>query len=227
MTIAHILDPAASAAGRSGRNQHGQSMGSKGLKTRRRLVDATVASLETTGFRELKVIDIARLARSSPATFYVYFADVSDAVLAALSELSQSTPDVMAVLAEDADEESADATAQRLVVAYMAFWKEHRLLLRLRNLCAEEGDQRFVRARAAAVQPLLKAIANRVERVQGAGHSSNIVAPAAAAAAVIALLERLAVVIHTDAFGDEVSPESLMSASSYMIATLFRIQPAS
>ena len=63
------------------RNQSGQAMGAKGLKTRLRLIEATDELLKTKSLRDLTVSDITRLANTSASTFYLYFTDVPEAVL--------------------------------------------------------------------------------------------------------------------------------------------------
>src|ERR1700679_3393527 len=58
----------------------GRLPGQRGRQTRQRLLDATVELLTTTSWRSVKVTDIARRARTSPATFYQYFGNVEEAV---------------------------------------------------------------------------------------------------------------------------------------------------
>ena len=78
-------------------NQSGQRMGAKGLKTRRRLIDATVDLLNSIPIRDIKVVDIAARAKTASATFYLYFDSVIEVVCAASAELVQSTPEIMAL----------------------------------------------------------------------------------------------------------------------------------
>ena len=59
----------------------GRVPGRRGRATRQRLLDCTGEMLTTTSYRDVKVIDIAREAGTSPATFYQYFADVEAAIL--------------------------------------------------------------------------------------------------------------------------------------------------
>src|SRR5277367_2155628 len=58
----------------------GRMPGQRGRQTRQRLLDATVELLTTTSWRSVKVTDIARRARTSPATFYQYFGNVEQAI---------------------------------------------------------------------------------------------------------------------------------------------------
>ena len=60
----------------------GRVPGRRGRATRQKLLEQTAEMMQTTSFRELKVVDIARGAGTSPATFYQYFPDVEAAILA-------------------------------------------------------------------------------------------------------------------------------------------------
>jgi len=60
----------------------GRALGRRGQQTRTRLLEATAQMLERVGLRDLRVVDIARVVGTSPATFYQYFRDVEEAVLA-------------------------------------------------------------------------------------------------------------------------------------------------
>jgi len=165
-------------------------MGRKGLQTRRRLIDATVGLLETTRLRDLRVVDIARTAGTSTATFYVYFPDVSDAVLAALEEVTQSTPEILALVDQDWREGDPEERARRIVERYAQFWLEHSALFRVRNLAADEGDERFVNARASAITGLLTATAAAIERAQEAGWVTRDLDATATSSVLMAMLER-------------------------------------
>lgn len=56
-------------------------LGPRARATRRALLDAVAALLESTAWRALTVRDVARAADSSPAAFYQYFPTLDDAVL--------------------------------------------------------------------------------------------------------------------------------------------------
>src|SRR6476660_7714472 len=60
----------------------GRVPGRRGLATRQRLLDCTADMLRVSTYRDVTVIDIAKEAGTSPATFYQYFADVETAILA-------------------------------------------------------------------------------------------------------------------------------------------------
>jgi AcrR family transcriptional regulator len=175
----------------------GRSLGSRGVRTRRRLLDATATLLETHGIRDLRVVDIARRVETSPATFYQYFRDVKDAVLALAGEVGESTVPLLAVLAGSWDAAGGLDSARALVEGFVDFWDLNRAVLRTRNLAAQEGDRRFRDVRNRALEPFTEALAAHVEAAQRAGHVAAELSPAAAGAALVALLERMAA-FHRD-----------------------------
>ena len=59
----------------------GRVPGRRGRATRQRLLECTGQMLKDRTYRDLKVVDIAREAGTSPATFYQYFPDVESAIL--------------------------------------------------------------------------------------------------------------------------------------------------
>ena len=68
----------------------GRVPGRRGRATRQRLLEQTAEMLRTSSYRDLKVVDIAREAGTSPATFYQYFPDVESAILVLAEEMSQT-----------------------------------------------------------------------------------------------------------------------------------------
>ncbi|MFC4295802.1 TetR/AcrR family transcriptional regulator [Novosphingobium tardum] len=175
-------------------NQNGQRIGAKGQRTRQRLIEVTVHLLETHGLRDLTVAEVARVAQTSPATFYVYFDGVPDVVLAALAATSQTTPELLDLLQQDWIGAEGKEKARTFVQLYCAQWESHRTVFRVRNLAAEEGDPRFMEARRGAVRGLLELLARRVAAARSAGRVDPSTNGPAQAAAILILLERLAAV---------------------------------
>lgn len=175
----------------------GRPLGSRGVRTRRRLLDATASLLETHGIRDLRVVDIARRVETSPATFYQYFRGVEDAVLALAGEVGESTAPLLAVLAGSWDADGALESARALVEGFVDFWDLNRAVLRTRNLAAQEGDRRFRDVRNRALEPFTEGLAEHVRAGQRAGRVAPELSAAAAGAALVALLERMAA-FHRD-----------------------------
>jgi len=65
-------------------------------------------------------------------------------------------------------------------------------VLLVRNLAADEGDRNFQRVRRDALRPVLDELARKIEESKREGRLEPEVHPYAAAAAVAAILERLA-----------------------------------
>ncbi|HXY28491.1 MAG TPA: TetR/AcrR family transcriptional regulator, partial [Acidimicrobiales bacterium] len=112
----------------------GRVPGQRGRQTRQRLLDATVELLSTTPWRSVKVTDIARRARTSPATFYQYFGNVEQAI----QVLAEGMVDQAARLAElvggDWSEEASWETALAVTKGFLAYWEENRAVFRVVDL---------------------------------------------------------------------------------------------
>jgi len=175
----------------------GRSLGKRGALTRRRLLDATAALLETRGVRDLRVVDIAREVGTSPATFYQYFRDVEEAVLNLAEEVGEDLAPLGELLARPWAGDTGLASARDLVEAFVEYWDGHRAVLRTRNLAAQEGDQRFRSVRNESFRPLREGLAAKVEESQRAGRVASEITPMAAAAALAAMMERMAA-FHSD-----------------------------
>jgi AcrR family transcriptional regulator len=201
-------------------NLNGQAIGRKGGLTRRRLIDATVALLETNRLRDLRVAEIARDAGTSPATFYVYFPDVSDAVLAALEENTQSIPALMSLVNADWSNGDAVTRAGEIVRGYLDYWADHNALFRVRNLAADEGDVRFMNARADATRELMFSIRDALERSREAGWISADLDPDSTSGVIVAMMERVAAVqFYYDR--DSLDRDEMIHSTAYIIARLF------
>lgn len=168
--------------------------GTKGLQTRRHIIDVTEKLLGHTRLRDLTVAQIAREATVSTATFYVYFKDVSDVVLGGLEDLSTSTPRLMELLSGDWSPGNAQRLSEQIVEEYVQHWWKHRTLFRIRNMAAEEGDERFVAARQAAVRMFLTRVSELVAERQESGQFRPDLTPLSVAGSLTALLERIAAV---------------------------------
>jgi AcrR family transcriptional regulator len=199
-------------------NQNGQRIGAKGRRTRQRLIDVTIALLETHGLRDLTVAEVARTAETSPATFYVYFEGVPEVVLAALENAEQSGPALLSVLEQDLCGEGGLAIARKFVQMYCDIWNANRTIFRVRNLAAEEGDPRFLDARYQAARPIMEALVPPIERAQAAGRVAKELRAISTAGAILTLLERLAAVGPMTRRENGLTFDSLIDASSHMVA---------
>jgi AcrR family transcriptional regulator len=181
----------------AGRALDGRALGKRGAMTRRRLLNATAQLLEDRGVRDLRVVDIARVVETSPATFYQYFRDVDEAVLTLAEEVGEDLPPVGELFVRDWSGADGLALCRDLVDALLEYWDEHRAVLRTRNLAAQEGDPRFRAARIESLRPLFDGLAAKVEESQRLGRVNAAITPLAAASALVSMMERMAA-FHTE-----------------------------
>jgi AcrR family transcriptional regulator len=182
----------AAVPGKATLDQSGRTLGPRALATRLRLLEATEELLGQQSVRDLSVVDIARRAGTSPATFYQYFKDVSEATLCLAEQAAGEMPAVLRWIDGPWEGLQGLDKARALVDAFVRHWDAHHAVLMLRNLAAEEGDRRFQRVRRAALAPVLDRLVAQIEASQAAGRVDRALQPQAAAAALSAILERLA-----------------------------------
>jgi AcrR family transcriptional regulator len=141
--------------------------------------------------RDISVVEIARKASTSPATFYQYFKDVSEATLRLAEQAVEEMPALVELVEGPWRGQKGLETARALVTGFVNHWDTHRSVLLVRNLAAEEGDRRFQKVRRQAVLPVIERLAKKIEENQELGRIDPGLHPAAAAAAMATILERL------------------------------------
>lgn len=176
----------------------GRTPGSRGLATRQRLLDATAELLATTPWRSVKVIDIARSAGTSPATFYQYFENVERAI----TVLAEGMVDEAVAVADLVDGDWSPAasweTALTVAEGFLAYWERNRAVFRVLELDSEDASLRGIRVRAlnaitVALAQALAACQPPAVGVKGASTSSPAGAdPMAVAGTLVAMMASVA-----------------------------------
>ena len=171
----------------------GRVPGRRGRATRQRLLECTRDMLTTSTYRDVKVIDIARDAGTSPATFYQYFADVEAAVLVLAEEMAQQGQHLTEIITDGSwAGPDALATSLELVDAILEFWDRHRPVLRVMDLATEEGDGRFQKIRVRLLNDITNALADVTRRSQGPGGVPKGLDPMAVAGSLVSMLAHTA-----------------------------------
>lgn len=171
----------------------GRVPGRRGRATRQRLLECTGEMLTTTSYRDVKVIDIAREAGTSPATFYQYFADVEAAILVLAEEMAQKGAHLTEIITQGQwDGDGAAATALELVDAFLAFWDEHRAVLRVMDLATDEGDGRFQKIRVGLLNGITRELAEVTRSAQTAGRLRRGIDPMATAGILVSMMAHVA-----------------------------------
>jgi AcrR family transcriptional regulator len=195
--------------------QDGRPLGARALRTRAKLLECTQALLTERPFRDASVVEIARRAGTSPATFYQYFADVEEAALELASAAAEEVPAILAPLAASWSGPTGLDAARGVVDAFIRHWDQHHAALLFRNAAAEQGDRRFQNVRIRALHPVLQVLAKKIETTRGDGTTAGV-HPIAAAAALAAILERLAA-YHRELEILGVSRDQLVETSSRIL----------
>ena len=166
----------------------GRVPGRRGQATRRRLIDCTADLLGTTSWRDIKVIDIASAAGTSPATFYQYFANVEQVILVLAEELGEEVESLVALMHGPWKGDKGWDTAVSFVQAFLDYWERHRSVFRVVDLATEEGDLRFGGMRTRALNGVTVAIADVIEarRQEGRSPAADSMAMAGSLVAMMA-----------------------------------------
>ena len=141
----------------------GRVPGRRGRATRQKLLEQTAEMVQSTSYRDLKVVDIARGAGTSPATFYQYFPDVEAAILVLAEDMAHEGMSLSSLVRDGSWKGKAGyTTAAQLVDGFLDFWEEHRSLLRVVDLATLEGDQRFRQIRTRFTHALTMSLSDTV-----------------------------------------------------------------
>jgi AcrR family transcriptional regulator len=170
----------------------GRRLGRRAQATRQRLLDATADLLETKGLLDLTVVEIARVVGTSPASFYQYFHDVEEVVLALSEEVGEELGDLVQYVQQPWKGRAGFDACRCLVAGFIDYWDRHRAVLRIRDLAAQEGNDRFREQRIHSLSLITDRITEQVDDAQAAGKVAPEVTPYAAASAMVAMMGRMA-----------------------------------
>ncbi|MEV7182958.1 TetR family transcriptional regulator [Kitasatospora sp. NPDC093102] len=171
------------------RTVDGRVAGRRGQETRQKLLDCLREMLSTSPYRDVKVIDVARMAGTSPATFYQYFPDVEGAVLEIAEEMAKDADRLKELVAGKSwAGKSGPTTSEELVDGFLAFWRKNDAILRVVTLGAAEGDKRFFKIRMTVLNAVAKPLAEAVKELQAKGQADKTLDPNAVAGALVSLL---------------------------------------
>ncbi len=181
-----MSDPRTPGTGEA-RAADGRVAGRRGQATRQRLLDATSAAVAEGRYRDLTVVDVSRRAETRPATFYQYFPDSESAVLSLLDELTDSGGHQLRTLVTEASWDG-DSAAKGLAHGFMAFFHEHGNLLRVCDLAALEGDDRFRQLRTRLFNGVFLALQDLAHEARAAGQIPTESSPGALASVLTTML---------------------------------------
>ncbi|MEU3985494.1 TetR family transcriptional regulator [Streptomyces sp. NPDC026672] len=175
------------------RTVDGRVAGRRGQATRQKLLDCLSEMLSSSPYRDVKVIDVARKAGTSPATFYQYFPDVEGAVLELAEHMAAESAGLTQLVAGRSwVGKSGWQAAQELVDGFLEFWRRNDAILRVVDLGAAEGDKRFYKIRMKILNSVNGSLSESVAELQSRGKVDKDVNPAAVAGSLVAMLAAVA-----------------------------------
>jgi AcrR family transcriptional regulator len=175
------------------RASDGRMPGRRGRATREKLLSCTADLLEKNSYRDLKVIDIARCAGTSPATFYQYFPDVEAAVLELARSLTDEGNKLVDLIRDSSWRGSGGYdTALTLTDAFLDLWERHRAILRVVDLATAEGDLRFQNIRTHLLNEVTSALRDVIEGFREQKRHPRELDPMAQAATLVSMLAHVA-----------------------------------
>ncbi|MGH2760134.1 MAG: TetR family transcriptional regulator [Actinomycetota bacterium] len=165
----------------------GRVPGRRGRATRDKLLRATNDLLAKRSYRDLTVVEIAKRARTSTATFYQYFTDVEAAIAELAHALAEEGPHLVEIINNGAWRTDGYEDALKLVDAFVDLWERHSTILRVVDLATAEGDLRFRNIRTHLLSQVTDALRDAIVRA-----CDGKVEPRAQAAALVSLLAHVA-----------------------------------
>ncbi|KUF19674.1 MULTISPECIES: TetR family transcriptional regulator [Streptomyces] len=175
------------------RTVDGRVAGRRGQATRQKLLECLSEMLSSSPYRDVKVIDVARKAGTSPATFYQYFPDVEGAVLEIAEQMAVEGAQLTQLLEGRSWVGKAGwQTSQDLVDGFLDFWRKNDAILRVVDLGAAEGDKRFYKIRMKILNSVNNSLTDTVKELKAKGKIDKDVSPAALAGSLVAMLAAVA-----------------------------------
>ena len=174
------------------RDSSARPTGKRGQATRRRLLGATQELLGAAPYRDLRVVDVARAAGTSPATFYQYFPDAEAAVIELCEAMAAASGQMLGALVSDADWDNRTGAAEGVVSGFLDVWLAHGSLIGVIDLAAAEGDPRFRQIRTDFLNRPTEAFAAVIAERVAAGHLPPDVEPTATAGVLVSMLAHVA-----------------------------------
>ncbi|MFB8208232.1 TetR family transcriptional regulator [Streptomyces sp. NPDC056010] len=175
------------------RTVDGRVAGRRGQATRQKLLDCLSEMLSSSPYRDVKVIDVARKAGTSPATFYQYFPDVEGAVLELAEDVAREGAGLTELVAGRSWVGKAGwQTSEQLVEGFLDFWRRNDAILRVIDLGAAEGDKRFNKIRMKVLNSVTGSLTESVKELQSKGKVDKDISAAAMAGSLVVMLAGVA-----------------------------------
>ncbi len=198
-------------------------LGRKGRETRAALMAATRRLLSVSSPMSLSASAITAEAKTSPATFYVYFENVEDVLWALCEAISEDASTLFPTDQFLRIDAALEDDALAFVRGYAEIWSQHGPLLLYRNMEADRGNRRFNQLFLRNALPILEALTERVVELAPPGQRITRGDANAEAVVFYAAIDRVAAALHLYP-EDSLMPDVLLRAQARVLVRMLRRQ---
>jgi AcrR family transcriptional regulator len=136
----------------------------------------------------VKIADITRMNGMTHSHFYAYFRSLDEVVMTLARQVSICPPSLISHAQQDWTGPDGMSHVRRLVEEFFAVWREHREILQVTRLIADEIGGDFLNQRFAQFEPLFAILEAKVKALQASTGTLQGADPAAVAFKLIILL---------------------------------------
>jgi len=203
-------------------NRQSQKLGSKGRRTRKLITETAREMLRTTSPMDMTAVAIARRAKISSASFYMYFDDVSDLIYQMSAEIGDEFQSVIAIIDRPWDLENPQKDAHEFVVAFNNIWSKNREVLTYRNLEADLGNPRFDQLWRATLRPIVAHLGDKIrEGAKARGRYISVMDSRCRAVTLTSAMERFSA-SNPRVIAEELDYNRLITALAELVANTVR-----
>lgn len=220
-TTLHTAAALVSAAKRGASSRKAAALGRKGKETRRALMEATNRLLAVSSPMSLSALAISAEAKTSPATFYVYFDNVEEVLWTICEAISEEASTLFPSDDFLRVDSRLEEEALAFVRGYAEIWAQHGPLLLYRNMEADRGNKRFNQLFLRISLPILEALTDRIVELAPAADPISRSDANAEAVVFFAAIDRVAAALHLYP-DDSLMPEVLLQAQARVLVRMLR-----
>jgi len=194
----------------------------RGARTRKALVDAARTVFERDGFLDARITDITATAGVASGSFYTYFKGKEDVFAAVMDEVNEEM--LHPRLREFADRDDPVSVIEATNRTYLAAYRRNAKLMGLMEQVAQIDDD-FRQMRLRRVRSFTERNAQAIAQLQQRGLADPDLDPRLAAAALSAMVGRMAYFRYVQGFGNE-SVDALAKTLTRLWAGALGIPPS-
>ncbi|GAA0767835.1 TetR/AcrR family transcriptional regulator [Brevundimonas sp. NPDC055814] len=199
-------------------NKLGHRIRTRGARTRRALLDALRALLNTKHLGEIRPADVAMTAGVSAPTFYTYFASVEEGLLLLCEEAGEDFQRLGAHIHADWSGERAFESARAYVLEVLGLWSDHGPVLRIEHMLADMGEPAFAESRIRRLRRLHLALERRIAQAHASGLHPEGLNPRLASYETANLVESVAAGFELMRRAD--TPEAIIDTTAHIVVKL-------